>query len=91
MATCHHEKRPLQAALFALSLDGFGVANPNVQFAQLLLVHGAWGLCEQALSTLCFGEGNDVADGLGTGHQGDDAVQTEGQAAVRWRAILQSI
>ena len=48
-------------------------------------------MCEQALRALCFGKGNHVANGLGTGHQSDDAVQTKSQATMRWGAVLQSV
>ena len=40
-------------------------------------------LGQQALGALGLGEGDHVTDGLGTGHHGDEAVQAEGQAAVR--------
>ena len=46
---------------------------------------------EQALRTLGFGEGDDVADGFGAGHERDQPVHTEGQAAVRGRAVLQGV
>ena len=36
-------------------------------------------------------EGDHVADRLGAGHQHDQAVQAEGQAAVRRRAVLQRV
>ena len=62
-----------------------------MQFAQLLLVHRRRRLRQQALRTLGLGEGDHVADGFGTGHHGDDAIQTEGQTAMRWRAILQRV
>ena len=48
-------------------------------------------LRQQALGALGLGEGDHVADRLGTGHQRHDAVQAEGQAAVRRRAVLQRV
>jgi hypothetical protein len=62
-----------------------------VQLAQLLLVHRRRRLGQQALGALGLGEGDHVADRLGAGHQRDDAVQAEGQAAVRRRAVLQRV
>jgi hypothetical protein len=61
-----------------------------VQLAQLLLVHRL-GAGEQALRALGLREGDHVADRLGLGHQRDEAVQAEGQAAVRRRAVLQRV
>jgi hypothetical protein len=46
---------------------------------------------QQALRALRLREGDDVADRLGAGHQRDDAVQAEGDAAVRRRAVLQRV
>ena len=38
-----------------------------------------------------FGKGDHVADRLGARHQRDDAVEAEGDAAVRRRAVLQRV
>src|SRR5262249_44216106 len=38
-----------------------------------------------------FGEGDDFADGSFAGEEHDDAVDAEGDAAVRWRAISQCV
>src|SRR6266705_6831085 len=65
------------------------LAQANVQLAQLLLVHRRRGMREQILRPLRLWERDDVADGLGTRHHGDDAVQAEGDASVRRRAVLQ--
>ena len=62
-----------------------------MQFAQLLLIHRRRRLCQQALRALRLGEGDHIADGFGAGHHGDNAIQTERQAAVRRRAILQCV
>ena len=67
------------------------VAQLDVQLAQLLLVDRAGRLREQTLGALGLGESDHVADGLGLGHQRDQAVQTEGQATVRGRAVLQCV
>ena len=62
-----------------------------MQFAQLCFVNRARCTRQQALGTLCFGEGDDVADALCLGHERDQAVQPKRQAAVRWRAVLQGV
>jgi hypothetical protein len=62
-----------------------------VQLTQLALVDGAGAMCKQILGPLSLGEGDDIADRLGTGHQGHDAVQTEREAAVRGRTVLERI
>src|SRR5881409_279877 len=65
------------------------LAQPNVQLAQLLLVHRRRSMREQILRALGLGKGDDVADRLAAGHHRDDAVQAEGDAAVRRCAVLQ--
>src|SRR2546428_1890082 len=67
------------------------LAQANVQLAQLLLVHGRRRMREQALRALGFGKGDHVADGFGARHHGDDAIEAEGDAAVRRRAVLQRL
>src|SRR5712671_1202298 len=67
------------------------LAQADVQLAQLFLVHGRRRMREQVLRALRLGEGDDVADGFGAGHHGDDPVQAEGDAAVRRRAVLQRL
>ena len=66
-------------------------AKLDMQLTQLLLIHRAWRLGEQALRALCLGECNHIADGLCASHQRDDPIQTECQAAVRWGTVLQRI
>ena len=51
-----------------LGLGCIQVAQTDVQFAQLLLVHWAWCLGEQTLSTLGLGEGNGPARLLAVQH-----------------------
>ena len=48
-------------------------------------------MCEQALRTLCLREGDDVADGVCTGHHGNDTVETESDTAVRRSTELESV
>src|SRR6266540_1980822 len=67
------------------------LAQANVQLAQLFLLHGRRGMREQILRALRLGERDDVADGFGARHHGDDAIEAEGNAAVRRRAILQRL
>ncbi len=62
-----------------------------MQLAQLLLVDFRGRLRQQILGALRLREGDHVADRFGAGHHGDDAVQAEGDAAVRRRAILQRV
>src|SRR5260370_37465413 len=61
------------------------LAQANVQLAQLLFVDGRRRMREQILRALRLRKGDDVADGFGAGHHGDDAVQPESAAAVRRR------
>ena len=46
---------------------------------------------EQAVGGLRFWEGHDVADRFGAGHEHDEAVEAEGDAAVRRAAVAQGI
>src|SRR5882762_951318 len=64
-------------------------AKADMQLAQLLLVDRRGGMREQVLRALRLGKGDHVADRLGAGHHGDDAVQAKGDAAVRRRAVLE--
>jgi hypothetical protein len=51
-----------QRATVGATLGGLRIAQADVQFAQLLFVHRAWGMREQVLGTLGFRESNHVAD-----------------------------
>ena len=62
-----------------------------MQFAQLCFRGFGWGIGERAPGGLCFREGHDVADGFGAGHQHDEAVKAEGDAAVRRAAVFECI
>ena len=62
-----------------------------MQVPQLLAVHISRGICHYTVGALGLGEGDHVADGLGTGHQHHQAIQAEGQPGVRGRAVLQGI
>src|SRR5882672_9418905 len=66
-------------------------AQPDMQLAQLLLVHRRRSMREQVLGALRLGEGDHVADGFRAGHHGADAVQAEGGSSVRGRALLQRL
>src|SRR6266516_976691 len=84
----------LRWSLAAPGLGGcstVGSAQANMQLAQLLLVHRRWSMREQILRALRLRERDDVADGFGTGHYGDDAIEAESDAAVRRRAVLQRL
>ncbi len=62
-----------------------------MQLGAIVLSTGEGACVSSALGTLGFREGNHVADRFGTGHQRYQAVQAEGQATVRRRAVLQVI
>ena len=72
------------------SQAGWGLAS-GCATAQLLFVHDTGRLRQQALGALVLGPRRILRDGLGTGHQGDDAVQPEGKATMGWCAVLQRI
>src|SRR5688572_28255575 len=63
----------------------------QAELAQLLFIDRAGRLHQQVLRTLGLREGDDIADRLGPGHQRHQAVQAEGDAAVRRRAELQVV
>src|SRR6267143_2483472 len=67
------------------------LAQANVQLAQLLLVHRRRSMREQVLRALGLGKGDDVADRLAARHHGDDAIEAEGDAPVRRRAVLERL
>src|SRR5258708_25374861 len=69
----------------------FDVAQADVQFAQLLLVHRTGRLAHQILRALRLRECDYVAYRFRTGHHGHDAVQAKGQTAVRRGAELEGI
>src|SRR5512147_437151 len=79
----------------AISLTGaallFGLPQPDVQLAQLALGDGRRRAGDEVLATLRLGERDDVANRLRAGHQGHQPVETEGDAAVRRRAVLQRL
>src|SRR6267143_7174258 len=64
-------------------------AQADMQLAQLLLVDRRRSVREQVLRALGLGKGDQVADGFRAGHHGDDAIEAEGDASVRRRAVLQ--
>ena len=68
-----------------------GVAQADVQLAQLLLVDRPGRVGEQVLRPLRLRERDHVAQRLGAGHQHDEAVEADRDAAVRRRAVLQRV
>src|SRR5712692_108400 len=67
------------------------VPQPDMQLAQLLFADRGRRAGQQVLAALRLGEGDDVPDRFGARHQGHHAVEAEGDAAVRRRAVLQRI
>src|SRR3954464_2944600 len=74
-----------------VGLHALRVAQADVQLTQLLLVHRPGRLREQVLRPLGLGEGDDITQRLGAGHEHDEAVQADGDAAVRRGAVLQRV
>ena len=62
-----------------------------MQFTQLLFINRARSAGEQALGALRLREGDHIANGGCTRHHRDDTVQTEGDAAVGRRTVLQGV
>ena len=55
---------------------------------------GGWrggGVDHEVDSAGGLGEGDDLAQAGGAGQDHDDAVQAEGDAAVRWRSVLEGV
>src|SRR5712692_5617959 len=67
------------------------VPQPDMQLAQLLFADRGRRAGQQVLAALRLGESDDVPDRFGARHQGHHAVEAEGDAAVRRRAVLQRI
>src|SRR6267378_675198 len=91
-ASAESWKTPAFAASLIHSAFMFSIlrrAQADMQLAQLLLVDRRRSVREQVLRTLGLGKGDHVADGFRAGHHRDDAVQAEGDAAVRRRAVLE--
>ena len=60
-----------------------------MQFAQLGFGGFGRGFGKRVVGGLGFREGHDVADGFGARHQHDEAVEAEGDAAVRRAAVFE--
>src|SRR5205814_2847728 len=73
----------------AFTRSTLGLAQANMQLAQLFFVRRRRRPREQVLRALRFGKRDDVADRFGARHHGHDAVQAEGDATVWRRAVLQ--
>ena len=67
------------------------VAQADVELAQLLFVDRSRSVRQQALGALRLREGDDVTDGVRFAHHRDDAVETEGEAAVRRSTELEGV
>src|SRR5689334_22153763 len=63
----------------------------DMEFPELRRVHRGRRLGHQALGLLCFRKGDDISNGTGAAKQHDQPVESECNAAVWRRAILQSI
>src|SRR4051794_11979994 len=70
--------RATWAARFSLALG----ERTNTELRQLLLCHGAGRARQRVEPRLCLGEGDDLADVLLAGQQGDQAVDAEGEPGV---------
>src|SRR5690606_12978308 len=70
---------------------GFGLAQTNIQFAQLLGVHRTGGVRHQTGSRLRLRKRDDIANRFGAGHQHHQPIETESQATVWRRTIFQGI
>ena len=64
---------------------------PNMQVAQLREIHSARCIGHHTRSSLRFRKGNHVANGARTGHQHNQAIQTESQTTVGRSAEFQRI
>src|SRR5689334_12906610 len=81
-------------ATFTAVMSGFfrlRLPQTDVKFTQLALVHRAWRVREQALGPLRLGKRDHVANRFRARHQSHDAVEPEGDTAVRRRAVLQRV
>ena len=54
----------------------------NAEVAELAGVDGGGAVGHEVLAAVVFREGDDFADGVGSGEQHDEAVHAEGDAAV---------
>ena len=62
-----------------------------MQFAQLLLTDSRRSADQQVLPALRLGESDDVANLIDASHQRHHAIDAEGDAAMRRRAVLQRV
>ena len=61
----------------------------DVQIAQLAVGHRGRALGHEALALLGLGEGDDVADAGHSAQDGDQAIQPEGDPAMRGRSVAE--
>ena len=75
----------------ALALLDFRHLHGNMNILQLLEVDFARALVHRARSTGVLRERDEVTDRFFTFHGSDNAVETEGQTAVRRSAVLEGV
>src|SRR5881397_3715961 len=75
----------------AFMRSALGLAQANVQLAQLFFVRGRRRPREQVLRALGLWKGDDVADRFGARHHGHDAIQAEGDPAMGRCAVLERL
>ena len=63
----------------------------EAKLAELLVADGGRCVDHEVDGFGGFGEGDDFAEGLGSGEDHDDAVEAEGDAAVRRCAVLERV
>ena len=63
----------------------------NLEFLQLLDIHGSRGSGHQIVGPLRLREGDDVANRIRLSGEHRDSVHPESDASVRWRPILQGV
>ena len=61
------------------------------QLAELVFVDGGRGAAEQVGCLLCLGKGNHVADVVLAGEDHDPAIQSQGDTAVWWCPVSESL
>src|SRR5207253_5788513 len=64
---------------------------PNAELAQLFLVHRARRVHQQVLRALRLRERDHIADRIDAGHQRDQPIEPEGDAAMRRGAVLEGL
>src|SRR5665213_1088738 len=65
--------------------------DPQVEVSELLVGDGCWGIDHEVDGFGGLGEGDDFAERGGAGEDHDDAVEAEGDAAVRGGAVFERV